>query len=139
MMASDDNEEFSGSDSDDGFSEDMEALRRACILAGTNTSSLPSSPSPAETANSRGGATATTTSSSYSDDEDDGEDDLKLVRSIQERFADLNDEEPLTLKPLCSIHPVGEEDNLEDDLETLRAIQRRFASYNDGILCILLV
>ncbi|XP_071903435.1 uncharacterized protein [Coffea arabica] len=125
----DEEEESSGSDADDGFDEDMEALRRACLLTGTNVDDLenPCSPSPAVTATTSGAA-ATTGSDS---DADDAEDDLELVRNIQKRFAIVTDNalEPLTLEPLYSIHPSANED---DDFETLRAIQRRFFAYSEG-------
>ncbi|XP_071901779.1 uncharacterized protein [Coffea arabica] len=125
----DEEEESSGSDADDGFDEDMEALRRACLLTGTNVDDLenPCSPSPAVTATTSGAA-ATTGSDS---DADDAEDDLELVRNIQKRFAIVTDSalEPLTLEPLYSIQPSANED---DDFETLRAIQRRFFAYSEG-------
>lgn len=129
----DEEEESSGSDADDGFDEDMEALRRACLLTGTNVDDLenPCSPSPAVTATTSGAA-ATAGSDS---DADDAEDDLDLVRNIQKRFAIVTDNalEPLTLEPLYSIQPSAE---AEDDFETLRAIQRRFFAYSEGILSI---
>lgn len=122
-------EELCGTDADDGFDEDMEALRRACLLTGTNVADLenPCSSSPTVTATTCG-AVATIGSGS---DADDAEDDLELVRNIQKRFAIVTDNtlEPLTLEPLFSISPPAEE---EDDFETLRAIQRRFSAYSEG-------
>ncbi|KAJ8536053.1 hypothetical protein K7X08_034454 [Anisodus acutangulus] len=123
-MVFDDDEDFSGSYSDDGFQEDMEALKKACLLAGKDADDL-------QPSSSTGDGTVTgaddVTPSGTDNDEDD--DDIELVRSIQERFA-LSTElrEPLTLKPLCSLPPPGDED---DDFETVRAIQRRFAAYDD--------
>lgn len=142
MGSDDDNEECCA---DVRFNEDIEALRRVCMLTGAIPSVLPSSPSPAETANSRGGATATTSSfDSDAADNDvvDGVDDLEFVRRLHQRFsAGLNDgEEPLSLKPLSSIPSLGALDNYECDFETLRAIQLRFAAYDDyGIFCIIFV
>ncbi|KAK3033920.1 hypothetical protein RJ639_034720 [Escallonia herrerae] len=121
-MAFHDDEEFSQTDSDDeDLDDDMEALRRACILTGSAAAS----------------ATATAIEppsndgSSDNDDSDDEDDDVELVRSIQRRFL-VADEEPLSLNPLCSLPPVG--DDYEDDFETLRAIQRRFSDYTDDSL-----
>ncbi|KAL0429528.1 UNVERIFIED_CONTAM: hypothetical protein Sradi_0578800 [Sesamum radiatum] len=123
------NEEFSDTDSDDGFDEDMEALKRACQLTEENhidhQLQLPSAA--AEVA----GVSALEEAES----DEEGEDDLQLVRSIQKRFAVSMDmeEEPLTMKPLSTLPPDwSDNDDCEDDYETLRAIQRRFAAYNDG-------
>lgn len=136
----DEEEELFGSDADDGFDEDMEALRRACLLTGTNLDDLenPCSPSPTVAATA-GGAAAHDCSDSGADD---AEDDLELVRNIQKRFAIATDDalEPLNLNPLYSIPPIGdEEDDFNDDFETLRAIQRRFSAYNGGILWISMI
>ncbi|KAK9279003.1 hypothetical protein L1049_028585 [Liquidambar formosana] len=131
----DDEEEFSGgssSDNDDGFDEDMEALRRACMLTGSNPSDLnPSSSSAAA-------ATTTTTTTASASDSDGGDssdfDDLELVRNIQKRFSISDDfDQPLSLKPLNSLPP-GLSDDEEDDFETLRAIQRRFTAYGSDPL-----
>lgn len=123
------NDEFSGSDSDDdGFKEDMEALRRACTLTGTNPNHLQSSSS----------APNPVVSPAY--DHDSEEDDLELVRSIQRRFSipvTDDDEQPLNLKPLCSIPPPGSDGECEDDFETLRAIQRRFGDYTGKIVLVI--
>ncbi|KAL3529204.1 hypothetical protein ACH5RR_008526 [Cinchona calisaya] len=135
-----DEEELSGRDTDDGFDEDMEALRRACLLTGTNLddSENPCSSSAAAADTTTVGAAAVAITTAGSDSEaDDAEDDLELVRNIQKRFAIVTDDvvAPLTLKPLCSIPPGGEEeDDFNDDFDTLRAIQRRFSAYNgDGL------
>ncbi|XP_011084456.1 uncharacterized protein LOC105166700 isoform X1 [Sesamum indicum] len=119
------NEEFSDTDSDDGFSEDMEALKRACQL--TEENHIDHQLAATEVA----GVSA----SEEAESDEEGEDDLQLVRSIQKRFAVSMDmeEEPLTMKPLCTLPPDwSDNDDCEDDYETLRAIQRRFAAYNDG-------
>ncbi|XP_016461325.1 uncharacterized protein LOC107784678 isoform X2 [Nicotiana tabacum] len=130
-MAFDDDEDFSGSDSDDGFKEDMEALKKACLLAGKETDDLQPSCSTGDIGG--GHVTGSDDVTPSGTDADDVDDDIELVRSIQERFA-LSTElrEPLTLKPLCSLPPPGSEgDDGDDDFETLRAIQRRFAAYDD--------
>ncbi|XP_057952599.1 uncharacterized protein LOC131146820 [Malania oleifera] len=114
-------EQFS---SDDGsFDEDMEALRRACLLTGTDAADLDR----ATTATDNSSAAAATTSAA-ADSEDDF-DDLEFVRSIQQRFH----APPLSLKSPSSI-PTSVSDEEEDDFETLRAIQRRFATYGSDNL-----
>ncbi|KAL1554764.1 hypothetical protein AAHA92_15288 [Salvia divinorum] len=119
--------ELSDSDSDDGFSEDMEALRRAFQLTdGTPTSITATT-----------GGIAREGSSSEGDSDREGDDDLQLVQSIQKRFAFpmAMGEEPLKTKPLCTVPPdCSDSEDIEDDYQTLRAIQRRFAAYNDGSL-----
>lgn len=130
-MAFDGDDDFSGSDSDDGLHEDMEALRKACLFAGKDADDLQPSSSTGDVAGVHvAGDDDVTHSVSEASDNDD-EDDIELVRSIQERFA-LSTEllEPISLKPLCSILPSDTEGDV-DDFETLRAIQRRFAAYDD--------
>ncbi|GFP86225.1 myb-like protein l [Phtheirospermum japonicum] len=122
-------DEFSDTDSDDGFNEDIEALKRACQFAGEN---------PTDHQLSIFGNAVTATGSSEAESDGEGDEDLQLVRSIQERFAvvpmDMEDE-PLMMKPLCTLPPDwSDSDDCEDDYATLRAIQRRFAAYNDGVL-----
>lgn len=110
-------------DTDDEFNEDMEALRRACQLIGETPTA---------------GGPASNGSLSDGESDSDGDDDLQLVQSIQKRFAVPIDsgEEPLIMKPLCTLIPDwSDNDDIEDDYATLRAIQRRFAAYNDGICC----
>ncbi|KAK4362027.1 hypothetical protein RND71_017268 [Anisodus tanguticus] len=122
-MVFDDDDDFS----DDGFVEDMEALKKACLLAGKDSDDLQPIADGHVT-----GADDVTLSGMDADEDDD---DLELVRSIQERFA-LSTElrEPITLQPLCSLPPPGDDDDDDDDdLETLRAIQHRFAAYDDDI------
>lgn len=102
----------SASDRDDALDEDMEALRRACLIAGRSPSDL----DPGD-----GGESS------------DSEDDLDLLRSIQQRFsvpsANAIDDPPIP-RPLNLILPT--ESDEEDDFETLRAIQRRFVHYENG-------
>nr|GLL17457.1 uncharacterized protein LOC109172334 isoform X1 [Ipomoea trifida] len=118
-MASDSDEEFDG---DDGFEADMEALKRACVLAGA---------SPGHADDDFSGR-AVSNSVPSSPDTDDGVDDVELVRDIQKRFALSTDVQvPLDMRPICSIFPIEGGNESEDDMETLRAIERRFASYYD--------
>lgn len=129
-------EEFSDIDSDDGFNEDMEALRRACQLTGKTPIDRQLQLSSTTVTAASGVASAG--GSSEADSDGEGEDDLQLVRSIQQRFAVPMDteDEPLKMKPLCTLPPDwSDSDDCVDDYETLRAIQRRFTAYNDGICC----
>lgn len=114
------------SDSDDGFNADMEALRRACQITGSN----PTGNNRQLTSNSDGVVSI----SSSSDAESDGDHELELVRNIQKRFAIPSDmEELVTQKPLCVLPPDwSDADDCDEDYETLRAIQRRFTAYSDG-------
>ncbi|KAK4735880.1 hypothetical protein R3W88_010141 [Solanum pinnatisectum] len=127
-MAFDSDEDFSGNDSDDGFQEDMEALKKACLFAGKDADDLQPSSS---TGDAAGGHVVDDDDVTLSGS-DANDDDIAFVRGIQERFA-LSTElrEPISLKPLCSIFPPGSEGDEENDLETLRAIERRFAAYDD--------
>lgn len=116
-------DEFSGSESDDALDEDMEALRRACMMSGTdpndlNTTDQPTSPAAVDS---------------------DSEDDLQLVQNITNRLALSNGNgscEPLTLQALCALSPAVSDDD-DDDFEVLRCIQRRFSAYDmTGMLLI---
>lgn len=122
-------EESSGDDSDTGFAEDMEALRRACSVTGVDDSvdDLPKS----------------STADGDSDDAtyESEDEDIELLRRIQQRFSvpttDIGTEQqPISMRPLNTILPSGlseENDDYGDDFETLRAIQRRFSQYNDSM------
>ncbi|KAJ0106596.1 hypothetical protein Patl1_19692 [Pistacia atlantica] len=125
----DDGEEFSDSENDEGFDEEeREAIRRACMITGTDPNDLDNSDKLQLTvgADSSGGADAGFWSS-------DGEEDLELVRKIQNRLALSDDScQPLSLKALCTLPPVLSDDDEEDDFETLRIIQRRFSAYNSA-------
>ncbi|KAG8388014.1 hypothetical protein BUALT_Bualt02G0081200 [Buddleja alternifolia] len=115
----------SDSDSDDGFKQDMDALKRACQLTGIDNQRQLRS------------ADNLIASVSASSETESDEDDLQLVRSIQDRFAGSmgidEEEEPLTMKPLCMLPPDwSDSDDCNDDYETLRAIHRRFSAYSDG-------
>ncbi|CAI9261822.1 unnamed protein product [Lactuca saligna] len=119
-------DESSGSDSDAGFDEDMEALRKACSVTGVNDSV--DDPLKASTTCSDSGDT-------YASEDED----IELLRSIQQRFSvptnDIGSEQyPISMKPLSIIMPSGLSDDNEDygeDFETLRAIQRRFSQYHE--------
>ncbi|XP_035831339.1 uncharacterized protein LOC110869272 isoform X3 [Helianthus annuus] len=105
----------SGSDSDTGIEEDMEALKRAFSVTG---------------AGSDADADADFDVSDESEDED-----MELLRNIQKRFAVPIDteHEASSTKPLRTILPSvlsDENDDSDDDFETLRAIQRRFSQYD---------
>ncbi|XP_044465592.1 uncharacterized protein LOC123195812 isoform X3 [Mangifera indica] len=120
----DDGEEFSGSENDDGFDEEeREAIRRACMISGTDPNDLDNTNKLQLTvaADSSGGVSADYWSS-------DSEDDRELVRKIQNRLA-LSDD---SCQPLCALPPVLLDDDEEDDFETLRAIQLRFSAYNSA-------
>ncbi|KAJ0551817.1 hypothetical protein HanHA300_Chr07g0261271 [Helianthus annuus] len=108
----------SGSDSDTGIEEDMEALKRAFSVTG---------------AGSDADADADFDVSDESEDED-----MELLRNIQKRFAVPIDteHEASSTKPLRTILPSvlsDENDDSDDDFETLRAIQRRFSQYDGKI------
>ncbi|OWM62626.1 snRNA-activating protein complex subunit 4 [Punica granatum] len=110
-LLGEDDEELSGSENEESlFDEDMEALRRACLLTGTDM------PAPS-------------TSDHDASVDADSDDDLQLVRSIQSRFSISSD----LFKPLAVLPPAGS-DGEEDDFETLRAIQRRFSAYDHDTL-----
>ncbi|WCJ28107.1 myb domain protein 4r1 [Euphorbia peplus] len=126
-MFGDDEEELScDEENDDGFEDDLEALRRACTLTGTNVSDLEDE--------GRGAGNLCSSSAEVVEEEeeakqDSSDDDFELFRRVQSRFSNSNDSsEPLSLKPLCSIHPDFEDD--DDDFETLCAVRRRFSSYD---------
>ncbi|KAI3515763.1 hypothetical protein L1887_14667 [Cichorium endivia] len=120
-------EEPSGSDSDTGFDDDMEALRKACAVTGVDDS-VDDLPRPS------------TADSDYGDTYASEDEDIQLLRSIQQRFSvptnDIGSEQhPISMKPLSIIMPSGlsdDNDDYGDDFETLRAIQRRFSQYHDS-------
>lgn len=135
-------DDFSDTDSDDGFNEDMEALKRACQITGKDPidDDPPRQPSTtaAAAADEIGVPSVSTSSEAESEDEEDS--DLQMVLSVQKRFAvrmDMEDE-PLSMEPLFTLPPDwSDNDDCEDDYETLRAIQRRFAAYSEGIYAFL--
>ncbi|KAJ8458894.1 hypothetical protein OPV22_031820 [Ensete ventricosum] len=113
----------SGSDRDDAFDADMDALRRACMLTGADPFDV-------------GGAGSD--SDSESGPASSGSDDAGLLRRLQERFSspcqDLNSL-PFN-KPSSTLL---QESDCEDDFEILRAVQKRFKQYESGKLPALLI
>ncbi|MCD7446664.1 Myb-like DNA-binding domain protein [Datura stramonium] len=95
-MIFDDDEEFSGSDSDDGFQEDMEALKKACLLFGKDADDLQPSSSIGDghvagadnVTPSVLGRQTTMTMTSKGDEDDD----FETLRAIQRRFAAYDDD-----------------------------------------------
>nr|CAD1819599.1 unnamed protein product [Ananas comosus var. bracteatus] len=100
----------SDSDRDDALDEDMEALRRACMLTGADPPTPSAAPTPTP-----GARAATPTTSASSAASRSGSRCPPPRRGLG--VAPL-------VKPL-SILPQSDSDE-EDDFETLRAIQRRF-------------
>lgn len=115
-------------DEDDVLDEDLAALRRACMIAGMNPRDLHDNiPSPFSHS-----AAAVNRDYSAKSPDSESDDDLELVRSIQNRFSVSSDlREPLSLEPLASVVPQDASDE-EDDFETLLAIQRRFSGHGCG-------
>ncbi|KAF5804849.1 putative transcription factor MYB family [Helianthus annuus] len=105
----------SGSDSDTGIEQDMEALKRAFSVTGAGSDA----------------------DFDVSDEFED-EEDMELLRNIQKRFSvsiGTEHDEASSTKPLQTILPSvlsDENDDSDDDFETLRAIQRRFSQYDDS-------
>lgn len=123
---------ISGSDDDyedNDLDEDLEALRRACMITGMNPRDLHDNNVPSPSSPPSAAALNRDYSAKSADSESD--DDLELVRSIQNRFSVSSDScEPLSLKPLATL-PKDASDE-EDDFETLLAIQRRFSGRGCG-------
>lgn len=120
-------EQLSGSEEDEDFlDEDIKALRRACLLTGTNPDDIYGN-------NLFTSSAAAPTYGDYSAaaDDTDSDDDLELVRNIKNRFSVPSDlHESLSLNPLASLPPAASDE--DDDFETLLAIQRRFSVYDSG-------
>ncbi|CAL5078244.1 unnamed protein product [Urochloa decumbens] len=134
---------------DEDLQEDLDALRRSCILSGADpdaavaqvSSGLAGPSTPALATAAAGG------SNGFSSDEEEEEDeDLALVRAIRENLHRLNKVSPSSPppdasggggeggdspRPICT-WPPSDTDEDEDDLETLRAIQRRFSHYQSS-------
>ncbi|KAJ6677063.1 SNRNA-ACTIVATING PROTEIN COMPLEX SUBUNIT 4 [Salix viminalis] len=122
----DDNEDEE-EDDDDDFQNDMEALRQACIVTGTNLTNI----SPAAAVSDGSGEADGNSCGGASVSDSESEDDFELFRSVQNRFAtSAGSLEPLSLKPLCALPPVSDDE--EDDFETLCAVKRRFAAYDNN-------
>ena len=130
-------------DIDDDLREDLDALRRSCILSGADpdaavaqvSSGLAGPSTPALAA-----APGTAANHHHASSSDDDDEDLALVRSIRANLHHLNkaspaaprgDNDPSSPCPICT-WPPSDTDEEEDDLETLRAIQRRFSHYQSS-------
>ncbi|XP_050378629.1 uncharacterized protein LOC126795944 [Argentina anserina] len=131
MSALADNDEFSYYDDeddddngDDGFHDDMEAIRRACMLTGKDPDDVIAK-SDGEDDEEAG------PSSSAPNSDSDFDDDLELLRKIKSQFSDASLKKPLSLKPLCTLLPPSASDEEEDDYQTLLAIRKRFAAYEN--------
>lgn len=115
-------DESSGSEDDDALDEDMESLRRACMLTGRNPNDLNNPSTSAANGDYSAGA---------ADADSDSDDDLELVRNIQNRFSISSTLcETLSLEPLSSLPPAASDE--DDDFETLLAIQQRFSAHATG-------
>ncbi|KAJ6411329.1 hypothetical protein OIU84_007984 [Salix udensis] len=122
-----DDDEDEEEDDDDDFQNDMEALRQACIVTGTNLTNI----SPAAAVSDGSGEADGNSCGGASVSDSESEDDFELFRSVQNRFAtSAGSLEPLSLKPLCALPPVSDDE--EDDFETLCAVKRRFAAYDNN-------
>jgi myb proto-oncogene protein len=113
-------DDLSGSEDDDALDEDMEALRRACMLTGRNPNDLHNPSTSAANGDFSSGPA-----------DSDSDDDLELARNIQNRFSISSALcETLSLEPVSSLPPATSDE--DDDFETLLAIQRRFSSHATG-------
>lgn len=139
-------------DIDEDLREDLDALRRSCILSGADpdaavaqvSSGLLAGPSTPALASAAPGAAANHHHASSSDDDEEEDEDLALVRTIRANLHHLHnnkaspaapradDGDPSSSpRPICT-WPPSDTDEEEDDLETLRAIQRRFSHYQSS-------
>lgn len=117
---------------DEGLQEDLDLVRRSCIIAGADPDAAVAQASSYLAVPATTTATAAAAATDGSSDEGEEEDeDLALVRSIRENLH-LNKASPSSPRPICAWPPSDAEDDEEDDLETLRAIQRRFSHYHSG-------
>ncbi|CAM8989148.1 unnamed protein product [Rhodiola kirilowii] len=109
---------FTGSDNDSEFDEDMESLRKACILTGTDLNPP---------------CSAVMTLPPESDSDNSDMDDYELARSVCQRFSGSADFElrPIDLKPISTVPPEDSDDG-DDDFATLRAVQNRFSAYDQS-------
>lgn len=135
-------------DLDADLQEDLDALRRSCILSGADPDATVAQFSAAATSASflTGPATPAASASAAappahdSSDDDEEDEDLVLVRSIRESLRltrpspppDAGNDGTSQPRPICVWPPSDTDDDDEDDLETLRAIQRRFSHYQSG-------
>lgn len=110
----------SSSDNDSEFDEDMESLRKACMLTGTDLITHPS-----------------VTSRILPPDSDSGgsdDDDYELARRVCQRLsvsdAEFEWRRNVDFKPLSVVPPDDSDDDGDDDFATLRAVQNRFSAYD---------
>jgi hypothetical protein len=116
-------------DLDADLQEDLDALRRSCILSGADPDAAVAAASSSYlTGPSTPAASASVASAAHDSSDDEEDEDLALVRSIRESLR-LTRASP---RPICVWPPSDTDDDDEDDLETLRAIQRRFSHYRSG-------
>lgn len=128
----DDDDEYD----DDGFNDDIEALRRACMITGQD-------PDDVIAKNDQGKNPSVhqndddidvgASSAPNSDSDSDFDEDLELLRKIKNQFSDTCLNKPLSLKPLCTLLPPSVSDEEEDDYQTLLAVRKRFAAYENGM------
>ncbi|PUZ68375.1 hypothetical protein GQ55_2G022200 [Panicum hallii var. hallii] len=126
-------------DIDEDLREDLDALRRSCILSGADPDAAVAQVSSACLAGPSTPALAAAGGNDGLSSDDD--EDLALVRSIRENLHRLNRASPgdaagggdpsSSPRPICT-WPPSDTDEDEDDLETLRAIQRRFSHYRSS-------
>jgi transcription factor MYB, plant len=126
-------------DIDEDLREDLDALRRSCILSGADPDAAVAQVSSACLAGPSTPALAAAGGNDGLSSDDD--EDLALVRSIRENLHRLNRASPgdaagggdasSSPRPICT-WPPSDTDEDEDDLETLRAIQRRFSHYHSS-------
>lgn len=112
-------------DRDDALDEDMEALRRACLLSPNDHSASESEPQPQPQA----------------------DDDADLLRRLKSQLQESPPQSPSSLEPFSTPPPsplhfrgplspvpqftAGSDDD-DDDFQTLRNIQRALARYEAG-------
>ncbi|KAK3126344.1 hypothetical protein QOZ80_7AG0555170 [Eleusine coracana subsp. coracana] len=134
-------------DLDADLQEDLDALRRSCILSGADPDAAVAQLSSGAGASAylTGPSTPAVSASAaapaahdFSDDDEEDE-DLALVRSIRESLRLTRASPPPDAgdggaqpRPICVWPPSDTDDDDENDLETLRAIQRRFSHYQSG-------
>ncbi|WVZ61838.1 hypothetical protein U9M48_011650 [Paspalum notatum var. saurae] len=137
-------------DIDEDLREDLDALRRSCLLSGADPDAAVAQVSAAAASSGLAGPSTPAlaaapdlhvAAASSDDDEEDDDEDLALVRAIRANLHHLSraspaspppgDDDPSAPRPVC-VWPPSDTDEDEDDLETLRAIQRRFSHYQSG-------
>ncbi|KAJ1287694.1 hypothetical protein BS78_02G030500 [Paspalum vaginatum] len=124
-------------DIDDDLREDLDALRRSCLLSGADPDAAVAQVSAASgLAGPSTPALAAAPDLHVAASSDDDDEDLALVRAIRHHLTTRaspppDHDDPSAPRPICT-WPPSDTDEDEDDLETLRAIQRRFSHYQSG-------